>query len=212
MAREIAVFCDADGSTAKLGEPGKITVFSRWQGSWEVVREKDCFLDAQGGLKEFRRQITEALEFLGDCRIFVAAAVTGVPYYELEKAGFSIWEYSGEPLGYLDQVWAREEKDALTKNQPAVKPVLVSPTETAPGHFIISLKEIQQKNAGITSKQVLLPFINRGQFKVLEVSCNHIPPWLELTLNGDAYSYTTERVSPKEVRVKISNLCADSTH
>ncbi|MBP2653958.1 MAG: anfO [Firmicutes bacterium] len=207
MVREIAVFCDAGGLTAALGEPGKITVFSRWQGSWKAAREKECFLDPRGGLKELRRQMAEAVVFLSDCRIFVAAAVTGVPYYELEKAGFSIWEYSGEPLGYLDQVWAREEKDTLAEKQPAVKPVLASPTEIAPGHFSISLKEIQQKNAGVTSKQVLLPFINRGHFKVLEVSCNHIPPWLEMALNGEAYSYTTERVSPNEVRVKISKVC-----
>ncbi|MBP2645642.1 MAG: hypothetical protein H6Q75_1082 [Firmicutes bacterium] len=207
MAKEIAIFCDASGVNARLGEEGKLVVYHRWQGDWQVVREKEFFLDAQAGLRRMRLQIEEMLEFLGECRIFVAAAVTGVPYYELEKAGYNVWEYAGMPFDYLDEVWAREEQDAMEKRRSTgVVPVLATPTEKSPGHFTISLKEIQQKNAGVTSKQILLPFITRQKFRVLEVVCNHLPPWMEMQLDKQVYSYTTERISPNEIVVKINNL------
>ncbi|MBP2650433.1 MAG: anfO [Firmicutes bacterium] len=208
MAGEIAVFCNADGLSAVLGEAGKIIVFRRSSGVWEVVREKDCFLDARAGLRQMRQQIKDILGFLESCRIFVAAQVTGVPYYELEKAGFSVWEYSGDPIHYLENIWLQEEQDTVAVDQesPSVRTVLVSPIEKKPGYFTVSLKEIQQKNAGVTSKQVLLPFINRRQFQILEIECTHLPPWLELLLNNELYSYTSERISPNELVVKINNL------
>lgn len=202
MAREIAVFRNAGGLTAALSEPGKITVFRRWQGAWEIDREMDCFLDARAGLRELRRKMGEVLTFLGDCRIFVAGAISGMPYYELEKAGFSLWEYAGEPVSYLDHVWAQEEKDALEKDKPA-QPEKVGPVEKVAGEFYISLKDIQEKNAGVTSKQALLPFIRKGQFNLLEVSCNHIPPWLEAELAAGAFAYETRQVDRREIIITI---------
>lgn len=203
MAREIAVFLDNQGRTGSLGEAGRVCVYRRRQQIWAVARERDCALAAAGGLKGLRRQMAELLAFLGDCRIFVASSLAGVPYYELEKAGFNLWEETGEPLTYLEAVWAREERERTPEKAAPVADVLPAPTEKAPGHYFLSLREIQARNAGITSKQVLQPFLRQGRFSLLEVVCDHLPPWLEVELQAGGLTWTSEKISERETKVII---------
>jgi Fe-only nitrogenase accessory protein AnfO len=204
MAREIAVFIDNQGRTGSLGQPGRVRVYRRWRKTWTEAREREFSLEAAGGLKGLRRQMAELLAFLGDCRIFVAASLSGVPYYELEKAGFNLWEESGEPHTYLEAVWAREEIERTAPKQaPAAAAVLPAPVETAPGHYFVSLREIQAKNAGITSKQILQPFLRKGTFGLLEVVCDHLPPWLELDLQAGGFTWTSEKISERETKIII---------
>jgi Fe-only nitrogenase accessory protein AnfO len=204
MAREVAVFLNEQGLTETFGKPGQVRVYRRRQKAWTVEREMDFALTAEEGLKGLRRQLAGLIAFLADCRTFVVRSIAGVPYYELEKAGCNIWEQSGEPLSYLEEVWAGEERERAAKAAtPILATVPLGPTEKAPGHYFISLKEIQARNAGITTKHALQPFLRRGRFTLLEVVCDHLPPWLELDLEAGAFAWTSERVSERETRIII---------
>ncbi len=205
MAREIAVYLDEHGLTEVFGEPGRVRVYRRRQKTWAAERETDFKLAVEGGLKGLRRQLAELVSFLGECRTIVVRSIAGVPYYELEKAGCNIWEQDGEPLAYLEEVWAGEEREREAKNTPAPATVPLGPTERAPGEYFISLKDIQARNAGITTKHVLQPFLRRGRFTVLEVVCDHLPPWMELDLESGVFTWTSEKVGERETRIVIRN-------
>jgi Iron only nitrogenase protein AnfO (AnfO_nitrog). len=203
MAREIAVFLEKDGLTGTLGQPGRVCVYLRRRKAWTVEREMAFSLVAGDGLKGLRRQLGELLAFLGECRTFVARSITGVPFYELEKAGFNVWEQTGDPLSFLEEVWAGEEREQAAKNAPPPPSLPLGPAEKAPGCYYISLKEIQARNAGVTTKQILQPFLRRGRFATLEVVCDHLPPWLELDLAAGGFSWTNEKISERETKVLI---------
>lgn len=204
MAREIAVFLDNKNRAGSLGEPGLVRVYRRRQKAWTAEREMDFVLTGEGGLKGLRRQLTGLLDFLSECRTFVARSITGVPYYELEKAGFNVWEQSGDPLTFLEEVWAGEEREQAANNAPpSSASVPLGPTEKAPGCYYISLKEIQARNAGVTTKNVLQPFLRRGRFALLVVVCDHLPPWLEMDLETGKFTWTSEKISEKETRLLI---------
>ncbi len=176
MAREIAVFVGNAGSTAALGEAGKVIVYRRQQGKWQPVSEALFQLDPTSGMAGVRQQLAAMIEFIGQCRVFVARAVSGLLYKELEQAGFSIWEFNGRPIEFLEYVLIQEE---LAARQPApLKAVTPAVVETGPGCYQVSLKELQQSGTGMTSKQVLQPLLN-GNFYLVEILCSHIPPWLE---------------------------------
>lgn len=176
MARDIAVFISGNGSTAALEEPGKVVIYRRQQGKWQQVGETAFCLNHTSGMAGVRRQLAAMIEVLGQCRVFVARAVSGLLYKELEQAGFSIWEFGGKPTDFLEYVLVQEE---LAARQPApVTAPAPAIVETGPGCYQVSLKDVQQSGGGLTSKQVLQPLLS-GNFYQVEVLCSHIPPWLE---------------------------------
>jgi Fe-only nitrogenase accessory protein AnfO len=207
MAKEIAVFLGADGTTASPDELGTVSVFRRTLGAWELNREKPFFMGAARGMRELRLKMSEMLQFMDGCRIFVAKSITGVPYFELERAGCAVWEYEGEPSVFLEHVWQQEEKE-LEMEKMQASPGMPAPEERTPGNYYISIKEIQRSMPEVTSKQVLRQFICQGGFRTLEIDCGHVPPWLELEAACGRLTYQAEQLGRGEFRVKITKNTA----
>ncbi|HMK45023.1 MAG TPA: Fe-only nitrogenase accessory AnfO family protein [Methanocella sp.] len=199
---EIAVFLGADGASASLSEPGKITIFRQMQGSWEADREKEFSIREARDMRELREIVGEILRFLADCRIFVAKTATGIPYFELEKAGRSVWEISGRPGEFLDRVWEDEEREK-SAGPPTATVEIPTPAEITPGQFFFSIKEIQEKNSGVSSKQILQQFIRQCGFRSLMIVCSHIPPWIEAEVAMDGLIMETEQLAKNEFKVRI---------
>ncbi|VBB07453.1 nitrogenase iron-iron accessory protein anfo [Lucifera butyrica] len=204
MSREIAVFTGGDGATASLYEPGTISIYKRQQGIWTITRAMPFGLDKERGLREMRDKMTEVLRFLENCSVFVALSVTGVPYYELEKGRVSVWEYEGIPAGFLDAVLAEEEASRQASQDEGKLCAVPVPQEIGPGHYQISIKEIQEGCSGITSKQVLLPLLRQGGFYQLDVVCKHLPPWLEGELLSGNLTGSLEKMDNQELKLKIA--------
>jgi Fe-only nitrogenase accessory protein AnfO len=202
MIKEIAVFVNEAGHTTSLYEPGKIVIYCKEAGCWQVARTADFMLQPGQGVKELRNQMATVLALLGKCKIFVAKSITGVAYFELEKMQVSVWEIPGNPEKFLDDVWTREEEnEMLSPHQDNIQPPPLM--EIFPGCFRISLTEIQTNSTGLTTKQVLMPVLSKGNFYSLEILCNHLPPWLELELEGGKYTAHTERISKEEIKVLV---------
>lgn len=205
MTREIAVHTSRKGETAAITEAGNIIVYRRQMGIWGIERQLAFALAQDKGIREMRGQMADVLQFLGDCKIFVASSITGVPYYELERTGCSVWEFAGKPVEFLEYVIAKEEEAEQEQLAAKEKPVVIPiPEPTGGGNYRISLKEVQETDAGVTTKQILLPFLKRGGFYQLEIICNHIPPWLELeAMTGGNLVYESEKIGPGEMRVLL---------
>lgn len=86
MPEDIAVYVGEDGRTASLFERGKLAVYRKEQSSWTILKEKGFSLSQTPGLPELRKIMTNIRDFLGECKIFVGLSITGVPYFELERA------------------------------------------------------------------------------------------------------------------------------
>ena len=203
MAKEIAVFLGPDGTSAALDMRGKVVVFRLARGAWEVSRQLDVSPGDAGGMRELRQKMAEVIGFLDGCRVFVARAVTGVPYFELEKAGCSVWEYEGQPADFLDRIWALEEADRAAGAPRPGPEQLPVPVERSPGHFFISIMEVQSKNAGASSKQILREFIRKGGFRSLHIVCGHVPPWIEVEAERIGLGFEAEQVSINEFAVRL---------
>lgn len=208
MVKDIAVLVNASGVTASLYEPSHIIIYRKTDKGWNILRETPFLLDQTQGIAVMRKGMEELADFMGKCNIFVATAVAGMPYFELEKARINIWEFTGEPLSFLDYIVAKTEESEL--EQEDVKPVAVPvPVELEHGHYRISIKEIQENHAGISSKQVLQPLLKQGKFYSLEIVCKHLPPWLEGDLMQGGLDGTIAK-GEGEVRVLITRkTCHD---
>lgn len=208
MPADIAVFLDDQGNTASMYDPGTIQVYRKHQNQWTVTREMALFLQKGLGLGGLRKAMEEVVQFLGDCKIFVAAGVVGIPYFALEKAQCSVWEFEGNPREFLNYVLDQEEIARAERNQPTIV-AIPNPVEKEAGIYTINLKEVQENNTNVTSKQVLMPFISKGLFYSLEVTCSHVPPWIDGFLVEKNMTYTLENLAPSLCKVTITkNTCS----
>jgi Fe-only nitrogenase accessory protein AnfO len=197
---EIAAILDSSGMSNTLSEPGNVVVYRKKGCSWEAERSFAFALDQTKGLRELRVKMAELLTFLGDCRIFVAKSASGALYFELEKAGCSIWEISGRPEDFLDIVLDDEEKERVAAQVSSVT-AIPAPCERSPGEFYISIKEVQGKSPSISSKQVLQQFIRDGKFKTLEIHCDHVPPWIEVEAENRGFTLESTTLGKNEIQV-----------
>ncbi|MCL4442015.1 MAG: nitrogenase [Firmicutes bacterium] len=210
MANNIAVFLGEKDETASLGEPGRVVIYSKSEGCWSNLREKALLINTPGGLKELRHKTAELMEFLGDVKVFVAGSITGIPYYELEKAGFSLWEFAGRPDQFLDYVLEQEEENAqqpVATGEHTNAPL--TPVESGDGRYYISLTEIQESSGGVTSKQVLRPFLRKGEFYELEIDCKHVPPWLEAEMTVGSLTGKITRMGNAQFKVIVGKKTCD---
>jgi len=196
---EVAVVLGPDGRTASLDEPGRVVVLRRDRGAWEPVRETAFAIDPGAGLRDLRHAMQELIEFLGECRVVVARTARGVPFFELEKARCTVWEIGDDPIRHLEEIW----QDGGTEESVEASAVPV-PEELTPGNYYLSIREIQEENVGVSSKQVLQPFIRRGAFRSLVVVCNHVPPWLSMDAISTGCHVETQRIGDHEHRVKLT--------
>lgn len=209
MANKIAVHIGARGETAAINSPGKVVVYCKRMGIWGVERITAFSLAQEKGLREMRKQMAEMVNELGDCKIFVAGAISGVPYYELEKAGLSIWEFDGKPEAFLEHILAKEEA-ADAEAQTAVSFILPIPEYMGRGCYRISIKEIQERETGFTTKQVLLPFLRKIEFSQLDILCNHVPPWMEAEAMTGGLILSTEKIASGEIRATLHKaICGE---
>lgn len=204
MVKEIAVCVNEAGHTVPLTEAGKVVVYRRERAVWAKQREHIVVLVPQQGLAGLRRSMAELLAVIGDCKIFAGLAVSGVPYFEFEKAGISVWEVEGRPENFLEDVWEQEEAAAaspLTVVKPSVESFI---EEVRAGCYQVDLKRVQQTAASVTSKQVLLPLVRKGNFTCLTIICKHVPPWLEAELFTHKMVYQVKPLQHGELQVIIT--------
>lgn len=209
MAFDIAVYVNGNGETTSLNEPGKLVVHRKRQGAWKVCLEKEFSPATASGMCGLRRMMGDMLDFMGECRVFVGHAVTGIPYFELEKSNCTVWEMPGRPGDWLDYILEQEESVQRQENK---KPLVVVPVpeEVGEGRFRVSIKEIQDSGGGITSKQVLQPILRRGNFYELEVFCSHVPPWLEAEFAGGTLNCEASHQGPGEIKLVITKKCCSA--
>lgn len=207
--REVAVILGPEGTTGILSDPGTVIVYEREQAdcSWKPVRETDFSIEGES-LQDLRQKISGLMDFLGDCRVFVARAASGAVFFELQKAGFSIWEIEGRPAEFLDDVVEEEEAEEKT-GKPTVFEI-PAPLEISPKNYTISIKDVQGKIPGISSKKILQHFVRTGDFERLEVVCDHVPPWIELDAVMSGLDCESEKTRPGEYLVVLTPKRAES--
>jgi len=203
---EIAVLTGQNGVTAPIQESCTLQVYKYSCNTWELYRSIPFCLQSTQGLQAMRDYMQTVIDFLGECRTFVGRSVIGLPFFELDKAGFTIWEMDGAPTKVLDSILEAEAAvaaAALPSPQLNISIPQPEAREISPGCYSISLKEIQNCNGMITSKQVLFPLLANKQIQNLEIICTHVPPWLEVKLMGGEIEGSIEKISPDETRVTI---------
>lgn len=174
---KIAVITSNIGETASLEMASHIIVYQKNGESFEILQKLVWNLSEGISLGSYRRRIEETIESLGDCRVIVASQLLGLAYNLFDLKGFHIWEYEGLPETFLEEILIREvvvQYELETSMNP-----FDYFKKSQEGHYAINVKEILYKDPQLTSKKLLLPFLDHHPFDQLQVTFSHLPPWLD---------------------------------
>lgn len=198
---EIAVFLNSNGETISFNETGVVKVYLKDKEEWKVIKEIVFGIDNLTTSKEIREKLTAMAQALGECKVFVATEIKGLPFTVLDGMGFNIWKVKGTPEKFLEHVLESEEEEKLNKLKGQVIPTPVQQGDK--GNYYIDLKAIMESNEKVTSKQMLLPFLNNESFNELEIVCGHIPPWFEGEFKKLNLKSHIEKINEGEFNVKV---------
>lgn len=190
---KIAVYFNHQDAIGSLYEPGYFCLYERaeavGQQNWLPVRQVAFRVDADMGLLAVKSAIHAAVDRLDACRVLISSEVSGMIYSVLqEELDFHTWKSSGSLIEQLDSVLQKEQEQAAQKRYELVAqagqrmPVPMLKGSPLDGCFWIDLKAALGHESGATSRQILIPFLQRGQFHQLEILCDHLPKWLSWEL------------------------------
>jgi len=200
---EIAVFQDISGKTQSFFEPGIIKVYSRNMEKWEISKEIIFRIDNITSLSAVRERIRNMAEALEDCKVFVGREVKGLPYNVLDGMGFNTWELEGTPKEFLDFVFEKEQEEAEEAAKAKTADQLSLIEEIKDGNYFLDLKKVQESNVNLTSKGILLPFLNATTFYELKIICGHVPPWFQATFKKLNLESESQSISQNEIIVRV---------
>lgn len=206
MSTKIAILLGEDNKAATIYESGTVKVYAK-EDQWKVVNDIGFDINADQGMANMHRNLEEFIKKLDDCKVFIAKTVEGVPYTVLKKSGFTIAEAEGEPNEFLDEfLEIFEEKRKKKLEEEKAKDIDMEPVELdTPGNFFLDLKKILQQNPDMSSKKVLLPFLNNKTFYEIKVRCNHIPPWFKGELESLNMKMESNKIDDDTYEVTISH-------
>lgn len=201
MRMRISVFVDAEGNALPMITSGMIKIFQRNDSQWELVEQIPLYIHQEMGLGEIRKSIYQiAPNFVG-CRILIVKNCVGIlkAIFE-EELHLRLILVEGDPVPFLEQ--AKEQYVASVRNaiaglkaererkEESIYPVRAG--NIGKDCFRIDLTKVQGKQSLMNSKEILVPFFEREQFRELEIICLHTPKWIEKELPELNYTVKTE--------------------
>jgi len=215
MEKKIAVLSDAEGAPTTLPLAEAVTIYVREDKEWQETARFSCVPFAKDTPHDLRLLGEAIADELGDVKVLLGSEISGASYSALNRVGFLLCESQGISDEFLDQLFKELDADKdvktveksksgseLANNDPPK--ALTSPQLSAlPGHYFISLKEVQQCNPLLSTKKILRPFLTETPFVELVMLCDHVPPWLETDLPIQGLVMTVKKSDTNSYTVRI---------
>lgn len=198
---EIAVFLGDNNKTIPFNQSGVTKLYLKEKSEWKIIKKIIFEINDSMSTKTIRDNIKHMADALGECKVFVAGDIKGIPYTMLDNMGFNLLQVEGMPEDFLELVLNGEEERKLKKQRADIIPrPLINGKE---GYYFIDIQVEMEDNEGLTSKQLLLPFINNTDFKELEIICTHVPLWFDGEFSKLNLSSDIDKINDGTMRVKV---------
>lgn len=206
--KSFAVFLDHNNITCSSMDEGNIKVYSfdPENNAWYATQNIEFSLLDCTSIAGIRKKILDMIHALGECRVFIGSEVTGQLYSILEAHRFNIYEVNGEPEQFLSSVLELENKNGEIPAETSGSSRRIYPEKAGEeGAYFLNLKAALSNNPELSSKKILLPFIDEKKFKKIEVLCDHIPRWLNSELEKSGMKFDVCKIDTGDSKVTIFN-------
>ncbi len=174
---KIAMFVDENGYSAPLNLAGTLALYMYEEKEWRCTKKISLSAVENMTLPEIRARVHGMILEIDDCKVFVAKNTKGIFLSFLDGSGISIWQMEGRPADFLDDIMEKEKLNS--PGELSAEPAVIPAGDDPDGVYKIDLVSILKSNRSLTSRQALLPFLQKNIFSRLEVICEHVPKWFD---------------------------------
>jgi Fe-only nitrogenase accessory protein AnfO len=205
----MAVFFDENDTLSDFSSLSAIKIYNSLADSWELSKTIPYTPNLTLAPGQLRQQLKDIAESLKPCRVIISRDLKGIPYQIFDQSGFIICEADAFDLELLDVIrmdlLETQKSDLLANTDAPTAPVATD----QPGRFFIDLDKLQKNRPDISSKMALMPFFEKGDFLLLDVICEHFPPWFTERFPQMGLTFTIVEDANKMTHVIVEKKGAD---
>ena len=156
----------------------KLGIYEK-QDAWELVEYKELYAENIPLRLNIIRLVDEICSVMktNDSNMLIGTCIVGLPYHMFNRYGINMCE-----LDYISQdAFQKICEDFYESKQKQIgEEVLPYPIPTEEnGFYVFDFDNAIKVHPNLSSKQMLIPFLERGSFVFLSILCSHVIPWLK---------------------------------
>lgn len=206
-----SVLINNDGEIGDIFESTALDVYVK-EDSWKIFKHEKLDFACPGTpqmVKRFSEELVSKLKEM-ECTMLIGTCISGVPYYILDKNGIIMCEANEEKESVLNAIYKdfyEKEEEVVLKEKAPKKPFLIDDAGT---YYFDCIKSLEA-NPNLTTKKVLIPFMEEELFITLIVKTSHMIPWLDQYLPKRNLTMHSEYVNSAYLIRIEHQLCYEET-
>lgn len=141
------------------------------------------------------------------CQVIIGKSIVGLPYQLLDRQQIQIFEADEFSEGLLEEIYQDfyvnvPDPDGDIPYAPD-KPVMIAED----GFFYFDFDASCKSHPELSSKKMLMPFLEEELFTCLTIKCSHIMPWLDEYLERKGMKMEAKREDGEYTVLITHGLC-----
>lgn len=205
---KIAVVMGQNGTSAAiLDADAFVRVYRQAGARWEPACDFPLELHPERGMDAVRAGLHGVIDALTGVRAVVLRQISGIHFAFFCAAGLYVYELKGKPEQFLDFAALRVQAGQRVLREPR-RPMRVPgapwPRQFGPeGCYFLDIIKMQMESPHLTTKDVLLPFLENVAFTELELICSRLPLWLERQHEALRVAYREDWLGPELLKLTL---------
>ncbi|MDR2051637.1 MAG: hypothetical protein LBQ63_07705 [Deltaproteobacteria bacterium] len=169
----VAVISDRQGKPVRFAGDALALIYRKENGVWAHSGTVPFCIGEKATPARLRESLRDFIAALGETRVLIAASISGLAYSVLDQRGFRLCTldaFDPECLDALMEALNAPPEDPAVENRPTAA--------GDPGVYECDLTLMLREYPELSSKKILLPFLDAAAFAELRITCGHVPPWL----------------------------------
>ena len=204
----IACIVDNQKNLADFFSKTRLIIYDRdlqWEStkSIPVQASSDCCVeDLRNEMNAFSKQLLEE-----HCKILIGKEIVGIPYHILNQNQIDSIEADEVTPQLLELVWTDllEQKNQTTDRIPP-HPIPVDDE----GNYTLDFVKASLLYPEISSKKMLIPFLENRLFYSLTIICSHKMPWLEDYVHKHSFELCEIKETNQISLIVLQSVCNES--
>lgn len=203
---KMALISDLDGNIDSAKNGKLLIIYERTDVHWKECSRIIFSID-NININEMRQSLECLCEKICDCSAIIGTSFNGMYYRIFDKHNLKIieiHEFKIEDLecleGLIELESENEEKSVLEPRSPY-----------SDGNYTFDLVAAQSERPDLSSKMLLAEFFNKVPFISFELTCEHVPPWIERLANEKRFEISITSYEGKKKAMIQRGCIADNS-